>query len=265
MIGCGNIGTEIARAVDKGVVRARLVALYDIEPGRCRRLASGLERERPLIAESLGQLLGQRPDLVVEAASQEAVRQYGEQILKRGIDLVVLSVGALLDSETRERLRGAAEATGARIHVPSGAVAGLDALKSMSLVGVDRLVLRTRKPPRALAGAPGARGVDLEGLREPRLIYRGPASEAVKLFPANVNIAAALALAAGREPLVEIVADPTVDRNIHEVEAESKASRLHIVVENVPSPRNPRTSYLAVLSIIDLLRSLTGSVYIIAG
>ncbi len=147
------------------------------------------------------------------------------------------------------------ERGGGRVYAPTGAIAGLDAVRAMRHAGIDRVVLRTRKNPRSL-------GVDVD--RE-TLLFRGPAREAVKRYPFNVNVAAALALAAGVEPEVEIVADPRVDRNIHEVIVESSASRLTLRVENIPSPQNPKTSYLAALSCIELLRRIASPSWLEVG
>ena len=250
LIGCGAIASVIVDAVARGTVPAEVVALLDLYPERCRRLAERLQGA-PRVARSIDELLDAGPDIVVEAASQEAVRSYGPRVLERGIDLVVLSVGALLDKATREELLRAAEQTGATIHAPSGAVAGLDAVRAMRHAGIRRVVLRTVKHPSSL----GIR----EEPREPTVIYRGPAGEAVKRYPFNVNVAAALTLAAGVEAEVEIVADPGATRNTHIVVVEGEAGRLEARVENVPSPENPRTSLLAALSAIELLRRLTGA------
>ena len=252
LIGCGAIGSEIVEAVKRGVVRAELVALMDIYPERCEALKPGPET---LITKSLDALLATNPDIVVEAASQEAVREYGPRVLEAGKTLVVLSVGALLDEETLRVLREAAERGGGRVYAPTGAIAGLDAVRAVRLAGIERVVLRTRKSPKSL-------GVSVD--RE-TVLFRGPAREAVKRYPFNVNVAAALALAAGVEPEVEIIADPAVDRNIHEILVESRASKITIRVENVPSPRNPKTSYLAALSCIELLRRLTSGEWLEVG
>ena len=250
IIGCGSIASVIVEAVAEGRLPLEVTGLLDLEPAKCRSLAEKLGGG-PLVAGSLEELLATGPRLVVEAASQEAVRMYGEEILRRGIDLVVLSVGALLDRATLERLQAAARKGSARIYVPSGAIGGLDAVRAARHAGITRLVLRTTKHPRSL------------GLEEwsgaPRLLYRGPAGEAVKRYPFNVNVAAALALAAGTEPLVEIVADPSIEVNRHEILVESAAGRMHLVFENLPSPGNPRTSLLAALSVIELLRRLSGA------
>ncbi len=249
IIGCGNIGGEIVRAVCGGRLKSNVTALMDRYPEKCFHLALILEKStglRPVVAEGIEDLLEVKPDLVVEAASQEAVRQYARRILERGIDLVVMSVGALLNEEFLQEV----SSLDGRIYVPSGAIAGLDAVRAMRHSGITRIVLRTRKNPRSL-------GMKLE---ERKVLFEGPASRAVKEFPFNVNVAAALSLAAGREAWVQVIADPGVEMNVHELEIVSDASTLRVAVENRPSPSNPRTSYLACLSAVELLRSLEDKV-----
>ncbi len=252
VIGCGAIASRIVDAVASGLLSYHVTGLLDIRPERCRRLAERLPQP-PRIAGSLEELLRDRPEIVVEAASPEAVREHGERVLRAGASLVVLSVSALLDEQLLSRLAGAAAETGSRIYVPTGAIAGLDAVRAHRLAGIERLVLRTVKPPEAL-------GLSREQLAgEARLLYRGPAREAARRYPLNLNVAAALALAAGREPTVEVYADPNASRNIHVILVEGPAGRLEIHVENVPSPENPRTSLLAALSVVELLRRLSRS------
>jgi len=256
LIGCGAIGSEVVKAVANGTIRnvGRIVA-YDMVREKCLRLAE----EHPQILEcvdSLRELLSRKPRVVVEAASQEAVKEYGERVLEAGADLVILSVGALLDNELRERLVEAAKASGTKVYVPTGAIAGLDAVRAARLSGITRVELITKKPPKALG---------LEGLKEPKVLFEGPASEAVRRYPRNVNVVAALTLAAGVEATVKVVADPSVERNTHEIIVESRASRIRVRVENLPSPSNPRTSHLASLSAIELLRKILGGEEVLVG
>jgi aspartate dehydrogenase len=143
------------------------------------------------------------PDVVIEAASQQAVREYGLRVLEAGCDLIVMSVGALMDKKLLEQLMDMARRTRRRIYIPSGAIAGLEAVYALSLNGIREVRLRTRKPPKSLADAPYVKekGINLDNIKEPTKIYEGPAGEAVKYFPANVNVAAALSLAAKREAI----------------------------------------------------------------
>jgi aspartate dehydrogenase len=174
-----------------------------------------------------------------------------------------MGVGRLLSCEAEIRL---AEEKGVKIHVPSGAIVGLDAVKGAAQGRLERVVLTSRKPPLAYAGAPDvvARGIKLEDLREPLVLYEGPAREAVVRFPANVNVAAALSLAGlgADRTLVRVVADPGVERNVHEIELEGDFGRLLTRTENVPAPENPKTSYLACLSAVSTLRAISDPVRI---
>lgn len=254
LLGCGAIGSVIADAVSGGQVKgASLERIYDADPSRSEALAARLPGVE--IAAN-PHLLSSRPvDLVVEAASQEAVRNAGLSILQNRSDLVVMSVGALLDDAVRDVLDEACRDFGRSVHVPSGAIAGLDALKA-ARGQTDSVVITTTKPPAALRGAPFFKGKDPD-VAEPTVIFEGNASEAAGLFPANVNVAAATALASvgGQRTRVRVVADPATTRNTHRIEAEGGFGKLLIEIQNVPSD-NPRTSKLAALSCVELLKQI---------
>jgi aspartate dehydrogenase len=97
----------------------------------------------------------------------------------------------------------------------------------------------------------------VEGLNAPKLVFSGTAREAAAGFPANVNVAAALALA-GIGPdrtMTEIWADPSLDRNCHTVEVDSDSARFTLSIENIPSD-NPRTGRITALSVLAALRKL---------
>lgn len=208
---------------------------------------------------ALSDLLALKPDLVVECAGQKAVAQYGVSVLTSGRDLMVISVGALADEALQVALNAAGEANGAKVIIPAGALAGLDAITAAKADGLSRVSLKTRKPPQSWSGAPGVEGVDLNAISDPTAIFTGTAGEAARAFPKNANVAAALALAGiGLEATeVQLIADPSVSRNIHRIEAEGGFGRLTVEVEAEPSPNNPKTSHLAALSIVRQLDRLT--------
>jgi aspartate dehydrogenase len=259
LIGCGAIGSIIYRAFLDGTIRGELVALYDIYPEKCRRLVESSKDLKPVICSDLECLLEKKPDLVIEAASQDAVREYALKILENGSDLMVMSVGALLDEKLYGEIERVCREKGVRVYVPSGAIAGVDGFRAGSLSGVERVLLITRKNPRSISRESLEKlGVKGEITRE-TILFEGPAEEAVRRLPFNINVAATLRLATRAPVIVRFVADPSVDRNIHEIVFESKASRIHVRVENVPHPENPKTSYIAALSAIELLKRLTGS------
>lgn len=197
-----------------------------------------------------------RPQVAVEVASQEAVRQLGERLLDAGIDLVVASVGALMDAALLERLREKAVRSGARIWIPSGAIGGLDAIWAAASGGaLDEVSLVTRKPPQGLGM--GDAGV-------PQVLFEGDAAEGVRRFPRNVNVAAALSLAGlgPQRTRVRVVADPQAPGNEHRIVARGPFGEVEMTFRNVPFTSNPRTSYLAALSILGLLRRMASPVQV---
>jgi aspartate dehydrogenase len=205
-------------------------------------------------------LLAARPAVVVEAASHEAVREHLVPLLQAGVSAVVLSAGALADDALRAAAERAAEESGALLYVPSGGIGGLDALKTACLGGVEQVSIRVAKPPAAWKGIPYVEnlGVDLDALRAPRTLFEGPARQGVPHFPQNVNIAAVLSLAGiGMDRTrLEVVADPGLTLNTHTIRVSGAAGRMTVVLENVPAPENPKTSWLACYSALAALRSL---------
>jgi aspartate dehydrogenase len=264
LIGCGAIGTVLARAIDKGQAGdAHLVMIYDIIADKSKILREKLTC-KPKIAENFRELIEcESVNLVIEAASQEAVKDYALDVLRAGKDLMVMSVGALVDSKLTEEIRHCAKESERRIFIPSGAIAGLDGVKATVIGKVDSVTLITRKPLEGLMDAPYVKEkkLRLEKLEKPTLIYEGPAFEACKLFPANVNVAAALGLAGvGVEKTkVRIIADPFIKRIIHEVKVKGEFGELRVHTENVPLTENPKTSYLAALSAIATLKKISES------
>jgi len=198
-------------------------------------------------------------DIVVECAPAKHLREIAEPALGHGRTLVTLSCGALLDNDDLVEL---ARAHGGRILVPSGALLALDAVQAAAIGGgIKSVRMVTRKPPGGLEGAPYLveHAISVDGLNAAKLVFSGSAREAARGFPANVNVAAALALA-GIGPdrtAIDIWADPAVDRNIHRIEVEADAASFSMEIRNVPSLENPRTGRLTPLSVIALLQKLT--------
>jgi aspartate dehydrogenase len=258
LIGCGAIGRELATAVDEGNVKGMLNVIYDIYRDNVILLLDRL-KSKPRIAESIDDIiLAEDVDIVVEAASQQAVRDYVKRIIQSRKDVMLMSVGALLDDALYKDIIELLDRYGRRLYLPTGAIAGIDAIKSVRHL-LDHVMLVTTKSPRALQGAPFfvERGIDPMSIKSKSVIYEGNAREAVKLFPANVNVAALLSIAGigADKTIVRIVADPDTDRNTHEIVARGRFGELHVHVSNVPSASNPKTSYLAVLSAVECLRS----------
>lgn len=253
--GFGAIGKVVAQYLDRGIEGLALVAVSARDQARAETAMAGFARPAPVVPLAT---LWEHADLIVECAPAALLRELAEPALGRGRLVMVLSCGALLDNFDLVDL---ARRHGGRILVPSGALLGLDAVAAAAEGGISSVHMVTRKPPRSLFGAPYLKenALDTSELSEPKRVFAGSAREAASGFPANVNVAAALALA-GIGPdhtTIEIWADPSVTRNIHRIEVEADAARFSMQIENVPSAENPRTGRLTALSVVAALKKLS--------
>lgn len=189
-------------------------------------------------------------DLIVEAATVEVAQEHSERALKSGKDLILSSVGAMGDAEFYQRIEQVAKQEARQVYIPSGAIGGIDVIKATNVLGKLKSVsLTTKKPPHSL-------GLDANIERE-KVMFEGTAGEAIQKFPKNINVSIVLSLAGvGTEKTkVKIVADPTIDKNTHVIGASGDFGTFEFTVENEPMPSNPKTSYLAALSILSTLQS----------
>jgi aspartate dehydrogenase len=261
-------GGEIARLFLEHAARGELgdgeivaIAGRATPATRGRALASA---HRVPFVVGLNALLATKPDVVIEAASHDAVREYGEAILTRGISFIVLSGGALCDDALRSALERAAEQSGALLYVPSGGIGGLDALKAACLAGVDEVEIRVTKPPRAWKSIDYVErlGVDLDGMSAATVLFDGSARDGVPHFPANVNIAAVLSMAGigfDRTHL-KVVADPALTLNTHYITIRGRSGTISVKFESVPFPDNPKTAMLAAYSALAAFRQFRSKV-----
>jgi aspartate dehydrogenase len=251
--GLGAIGRAVARKLADGIPGLMLACAAVRDQAKAR---AWLDAERitcPLVEP---ELFPSHADLAVECAPAAVLERICRPMLEAGKQVMVLSAGALLP---RPELVELAKRRGGQIIVPTGALLGLDAVAAAAEGRIHSVRMITRKPPRGLAGAPylEANGISVEGLNAPKRVFAGSAREAAAGFPANVNVAAALSLA-GIGPdrtMMEIWADPSVDRNCHTIEVDSDSARFTLSIENVPS-ENPRTGRITALSVLAALRKL---------
>jgi aspartate dehydrogenase len=258
LAGLGTVGRAVAARLVAGIAGLRLAAVAVRDPKKASAALASLGEAEALSLEALAE----RCDVIVEGLPPAWFRAVAAPAIERGRIFVPLSVGQLLDNwDLVERAR----ATGARILVPTGALVGLDAVRAAAEGAIRAVTMVTRKPPAGLEGAPYLveRGISLTGLKAPRKLFEGSAREGARGFPANVNVAAALSLAGiGPEATrLEIWADPTIDRNIHEIRVDADAARFSMTIENVPSD-NPRTGRIVALSVVALLRGLVSELRI---
>ena len=238
LIGCGAICTVLAEAIEQRLVVCDELVVYDVDTVRAEKLKAAFKFP-VTIAANLDELLAQKPKVVVEAASQKAAKEYVPKIAASGTQLIVMSTGALLDLDVDM----------GNVHVPSGAVGGLDALSSAALAGINEVILTSRKNPKAF-------GCDNKA---EQVMYEGTAEEAAKKFPREMNVAATLALTVKPAKVkVRVVSDPAVQRNTHEIQVKWRFGEMGLRFANDPHPDNPHTSALAAWSAIKPLQTLLG-------
>jgi len=247
LVGVGAIGRMLLQAISQGKLPITLAGIHTRTPERALSALAGFTPTPPILP--LEELIS-RSDLVVEAAGGPTVVDLARRCFAAGKDLLVISVGALLDHPEVLEL---ARTSGCRLLLPSGAIAGIDGIKSACSGRVDRVHITTRKPPRGLAGAPYLvqRGQSLEGLVSETEVFNGSVREACKGFPDNVNVSATISLA-GLGPdrtTIRILAVPGLDRNHHTVEVEGEFGYFSMNIQNIPS-ENPKTGRLTALSMI---------------
>lgn len=258
LLGGGTIARLFLEHIKRGDLgAAEVVAIVGRKHGNARGKPLAAEFGIPFVS-SVDELIALKPDVVVEAASHDAVREYGKPLLGAGVALIVLSGGVLADDKLRNELEAAAEKTGALMYVPSGGIGGLDALKAACIAGVDEVEIIVSKPSAAWRGIPYVEKlkIDLAHLATPTVLFEGAARDGVPHFPANVNIAAVLSMAGigFDRTRLKVVADPTITHNTHQISVKGKTGRITIKLENVPAPENPKTAWLACYSALAALK-----------
>ncbi|VAX35085.1 hypothetical protein MNBD_UNCLBAC01-148 [hydrothermal vent metagenome] len=262
IVGCGAIGSRIAHSICHELKPDCLISgLYDVLEEKTFQLEKKLSL-RNKVYPSLEELI-KNCDFVVEAVNAKNTRSIIRQALQAKRSVLVMSVGKMLNAQDLFKL---AKINKCNLLLPSGAIAGIDAIKAASLVGIDTLTLTTRKP---IAGFKDnvyflKKGVDLSQIKKETIIFEGGVEEAVRLFPQNINVAATIALASGvkKKMVIRILTSPRYKINSHEIEMTGSFGRMVTRTENCICPDNPKTSYLAVLSGIQTLKQFCEGVLI---
>jgi aspartate dehydrogenase len=262
LLGAGTIARLVLQSASRGALPGIDIVALAGRSGASHGVALGREFGVAFVVGRAA-LLAARPQAVLEAASHDAVREHLVALLDAGVSVVVMSAGALADDALRGAAEEAARRSGARLYVPSGGIGGLDALRAACAAGVEEVSIQVAKPPAAWKGIPyvQALGTDLDAIGSAVTLFEGTAREGVPHFPQNVNIAAVLSLAGvGMDRTrLKVVADPTLRENTHTITVAGRTGRFRIVLENVPTPDNPKTSWLACYSALAALGALQAS------
>lgn len=247
-IGYGSMARKVHEMLPKNIVLSTVVA--------SPRSAGKIKTE---IGESIDVItcvddLKNMPDLAIEMSGQNGLKEHAIKILEKGIPLGIVSVGAFTDEAFAVALADAAEKNAVKVHVLAGAVAGIDGINAASLAGLDSVIYQGRKQPDSWRGSHADQLIDYDNLKEAVVFFTGTAREAAALFPANSNVAATIALAGVGldETTVELIADPTLEHNIHHISAKGVFGKLEISMTGLPLAENPKTSSLAAFSALRL-------------
>jgi aspartate dehydrogenase len=256
IVGCGSIGSKLAKAADE-MAEVKRIYLMDVRKDVAEKVAGQLNKA--IVINSVEDEL-YHTDLVIEAASQNAAKEMLPTVVTRGVDVMIMSVGSLVDDDFRKSVFDKAKISEARVYIPTGALCGTDGLRSASVDELDEVELVTMKGPKSLAGVPYImeKGIDVDTITETMTIYTGYAREAVKLFPKNVNVAATVSLlgVGFDRTKVTVVLDPNIKSNSHELRIKGRFGEMTCHTYNYPEPDNPKTSHLATLSAISALKRI---------
>jgi len=263
IIGCGAIGTEIALAIDSGDIDVLLYGCSDINKESYHNMMKKIKNiSEPRFFESKIALI-KKCDIIVECASQAAVKEIFEEIILQKKDVMFLSVGGVL---ANMGLFEEAKKRNIDVYIPSGAIIGLDGLEAAKYKGLKKVTLITRKPPKGFKGVKylEEQGIDVMSIKSETVVFEGKAIDCVDKFPKNINVAATLSIAGigPQDTNVKIIVDPFIRINIHELVVEGEFGRFKAITENLPSPTNPKTSYLTALSTITMLKGIVEPIHI---
>lgn len=263
IVGCGAIGKSLAKFIDKELnTKAKLSAICDLDLSKAIILKNLLKKSKPIIT-NLDNLI-KKSDLVIESASAKISYQVAKKSILRKKNILIMSIGGII-SKANE-LFDLARKNNCFVYLPSGAICGLDGLKASSLAGIKKVILITRKPPKALEGAQYIKKnkIDLKKINKETIIFKGNAISAIKEFPQNINVAGLLSIAGmgAKKTQVQIVTSPKFKLNSHKIIIESKAGNIETLCENVAFKENPKTSYLAALSAMAVLKGMFDTVKI---
>ena len=252
IIGCGAIGSALAEAIeDRFSDKVELEAICDIDKEKTDSLTKKLKTKPKIL--SIDELIP-ISDLIIEAASKDIVEDVVKKCIKYDKDIIIMSIGGLIG---KEYLFKEAEESKTYIHLPTGALCGLDGVKSANEARIKEVELISRKPLEGLKGAPYLKdkNINLDKIKNETVIFSGSAREAIEGFPKNVNVSALLSLV-GVGPdktKVKIITSPEYKTNSHQIKVKGDFGELEAKTDNFPSPQNPKTSYLAILSCIATL------------
>jgi aspartate dehydrogenase len=262
-IGCGAIGSRLAKSVKNDLKNhCQITGFYDLIPKKTQHLVKTLKLNSSLNKKSIDSLI-HSCDFIVEAIASGQTTAIIEKVIRAKKGILIMSVGKALNIP---HIFKVAEKNHTMALIPSGAIGGLDVIKSIDPKDISKITLTTRKPPSSLEQSDylTKKKIYIDHIKKETVLFDGGVQESVKLFPRNINVAAALALAsrAQNKIRIRIITSPKFTLNSHEINVWGKFGHLSVRTDNEPCPDNRKTSYLAVLSAIQTLKQYFNSVKI---
>lgn len=259
IVGSGSLASIIGEYVVKELYeRYEILGIFSRKIENASKLSSKLNSKA---YSSLDEMIKDRPDYIIEAASPKVAKDIGIKVVENGINLIPLSVGAFADGDFYKKIKEKALENNSRVHIPSGAVGGFDVLRGAMLMEDAKVSIFTEKAPKSLNGAPFLQGRKLseENTEE---IFRGRAKEAIEFFPKNVNVAVATALVTTGVDNTEVIIKsvPSARSNKHEIQLVGETIKVNVIIDSKPSDNNPKSSTLAAYSVIALLKNLVSPI-----
>jgi aspartate dehydrogenase len=263
IIGCGAIGSELAQNIDNKIIpNCSLSIIFDIDQKKLKSIYEKLQN-KPIVFNNFIEFIEsphfKKIDLVVESASITAASNYVLDILRKGKDLMIMSIGVFSDYDFYKEVIQFLKVKSNNVFLPSGAIGGIDIIRSIKN-HIESITLITTKNNKSLKGAPFFLNnkINIDEINKKQIIFDGNADDAIKQFPSNVNVSALISLAGigFKRTTVKVIVDPNEYNNVHEINVKWKFGEFTIKVINKPSVENPKTSYLAILSATECLRSI---------
>lgn len=264
IIGLGAIGRKVTdHLISQETHKVEIISILCRDKEKHLRLnADQSESFKALITDDHKTFFDNQPDLVIEAAGQETLAQYGPEILQRGIDLLVSSIGLFTDDKIFQDFLEMAEKSGSKILLSSGALPAVDWMSAASLSQVSSVSITQSKPLTSWKNTPAEEFINLSEIEQPTCFFQGTARDAANIFPKSSNISAMLALATvGLDATkVKLVADPLHAEMHTDIEFDSEVGRIKTHWQGVPSSVTPSTSADVPLAIIKTIKNLTSTV-----
>lgn len=263
IIGCGAIGSALAQNIDNKIIpNCSLSIIFDIDQKKLQHIYEKLQNKPHIFSNFNGFIESphfQKIDLVVEAASINAASNYVLDVLRKGKDIMIMSIGVFSDHDFYKEIIQFLKINSNNVFLPSGAIGGIDIIRSIKN-HIESITLITTKNNKSLKGAPFFlnNNINVDEINKRQIIFDGNADDAIKQFPSNVNVSALISLAGigFKRTNVKVIVDPNEYNNIHEINVKWKFGEFTIKVINKPSVENPKTSYLAILSATECLHSI---------